>query len=177
MASSNKETEKGTSHNLWRIYINLLYSLVIGVILLLGYLGIRKDIHKYMNRKVYSEEEIAEFREQSEARKRRRMAEKNWDKVVDGIHLRTGLHDDENIQIVIGTCTSCHSGKLITQNRATRDGWKSMIKWMQETQGLNDLGKNEPIILDYLAKYYAPEEMGRRKVLDVAEIEWYELAE
>jgi hypothetical protein len=48
-----------------------------------------------------------------------------------------------------------------------------MIKWMQETQGLGDLGTNEPIVLDYLAKYYAPKETGRRKSLEIAEIEWY----
>jgi len=48
-----------------------------------------------------------------------------------------------------------------------------MIRWMQETQGLWQLGKNEPIILDYLAKHYAPEEVVRRPGLDVAAIEWY----
>ena len=48
-----------------------------------------------------------------------------------------------------------------------------MIVWMQETQELTDLGDKEPIILDYLAKYYSPEEEGRRANLDIAEIEWY----
>ena len=82
---------------------------------------------------------------------------------------------DENFAIVKAACTSCHSSKLITQNRATREGWKQMITWMQATQGLQDLGKNEPIILDYLAKYYAPEDVGRRKNLKVEEVEWYVL--
>jgi ABC-type taurine transport system substrate-binding protein len=31
-------------------------------------------------------------------------------------------------------CTVCHSAKLITQSRADRDGWLSMIRWMQKTQ-------------------------------------------
>jgi hypothetical protein len=48
-----------------------------------------------------------------------------------------------------------------------------MIRWMQATQGLWDLGKNEPIVLDYLAKYYAPEDVGRRANIDVAEVEWF----
>jgi hypothetical protein len=95
------------------------------------------------------------------------------DLVVDGIHQQTGLHDDPNLNTIIGACTPCHSAQLITQNRATREGWEGMIKWMQKTQNLMDLGEAEPIILDYLAKYYAPEETGRRKNIDVADIEWY----
>ncbi|MEM8896230.1 MAG: monoheme cytochrome C [Bacteroidota bacterium] len=87
----------------------------------------------------------------------------------------TGLEDDPNIEIVAANCTACHSAKLVTQNRATREGWKSMIVWMQQTQNLWDLGKNEDIILDYLAKYYAPEKKGRRAPL--TEIEWYRLNE
>lgn len=93
--------------------------------------------------------------------------------VVDGIHQQTGLHDDPNLHTIIGACTPCHSAQLITQNRATREGWEGMIRWMQKTQGLMQLGDAEPVILDYLAKYYAPEETGRRKNLDVASIEWY----
>ncbi|MEQ9302165.1 MAG: cytochrome C [Cyclobacteriaceae bacterium] len=87
----------------------------------------------------------------------------------------TGLADDPNIQIIAANCTACHSAKLVTQNRATREGWKSMIQWMQKTQNLWDLGKNEDIILDYLAKNYAPESKGRRAPLE--NIEWYELAQ
>ena len=97
------------------------------------------------------------------------------DKVVDGIHLATGMKYDKNFTIVKNACTSCHSAKLITQNRATREGWEQMIRWMQATQGLPDLGQNEPKILDYLAKNYAPEKKGRRTVLNPDEIEWYVL--
>jgi hypothetical protein len=97
------------------------------------------------------------------------------EKVIDGIHVQTGMVYDENFKIVRSACTSCHSSKLITQNRATRDGWKQMIRWMQATQGLPDLGKREVIILDYLAKNYAPKDEGRRMVLDQSEIEWYAL--
>ncbi len=91
----------------------------------------------------------------------------------NGIHLATGFKEGENLQLVINNCTSCHSAKMVTQNRATRDGWLTMIKWMQETQNLWDLGESEPLILDYLAKHYAPEESGRRKPL--TNIDWYEL--
>ena len=99
--------------------------------------------------------------------------EDDWDKVVNGIHVQSGLVFDKGFETVRGTCTACHSAKLITQNRASRAGWKEMIVWMQQTQGLADLGKKEPIILDYLAKHYAPQETGRRANLEMADVEWY----
>ncbi len=117
--------------------------------------------------KILSEAELEE--------QRLAKVQENWDLIEDGVHVRTGLKDDEHLQLVIGACTSCHSAKLITQNRATREGWKQMFLWMYETQGLPDLGVHEPKILDYLAEHYAPEEEGRRKNLDMAAIEWYML--
>lgn len=99
--------------------------------------------------------------------------EQDDDKVVDGIHLATGLVYAEGFTLVRANCTACHSAKLITQNRATQQGWTEMIRWMQATQGLWDLGENEKPIVDYLAAHYAPEEVGRRANLEVAEIEWY----
>ncbi|MEM9931613.1 MAG: hypothetical protein AAF840_17535 [Bacteroidota bacterium] len=97
----------------------------------------------------------------------------DYDRVENGIHVATGLIYAEGFEIVRGTCTACHSAKLVTQNRATREGWLQMIRWMQATQGLWELGDKEKPILDYLAKHYAPEEVGRRANLDVAAIEWY----
>ena len=93
--------------------------------------------------------------------------------VVEGIHSPTGLEAGEGLQLVITNCTGCHSAKLITQNRATREGWESIILWMQATQNLWDLGDNLDPIVSYLAKHYAPEEKGRR--LPLRDIEWYEL--
>ena len=94
--------------------------------------------------------------------------------VVDGIHTPSGLKDDENLMIVIGNCTACHSADLIIQNRANREGWKNLITWMQETQKLWDLGENEPKILDYLEKHYSPSDSSLRRAPLVVE-EWYEL--
>lgn len=45
---------------------------------------------------------------------------------------------------------------------------------MQQTQGLWDLGEAEPIILDYLAKHYAPEARASRRQ-PLTDIEWYSL--
>lgn len=97
----------------------------------------------------------------------------DWEKVENGIHIQTGLIAATGFDQVSANCTVCHSAKLITQNRASREGWSQMIDWMQETQGLWDLGKDRTIILDYLAKHYKPLEKGRRENIDVAEIEWY----
>ncbi len=95
------------------------------------------------------------------------------DEIVNGVHLLSGLKVDTHWELVRGTCTACHSAKMITQSRATREGWEQMIRWMQATQGLWDLGTNEPLILDYLAANYAPEETGRRANLEIEAIEWY----
>ena len=84
------------------------------------------------------------------------------------------LKEGEGREIVVANCTACHSDKMIIQNRATRDGWRDIIRWMQETQRLWDLGANEDIILNYLEANYAPEEnAARRKTLE--NVEWYKL--
>lgn len=88
----------------------------------------------------------------------------------------TGLALDEKLMVVKAHCTSCHSPKLITQNRFTRDGWKEKIRWMQRTQKLWDLGESEPAVLDYLTKHYGPETKafdGRR--MPLKNVKWYEL--
>lgn len=86
----------------------------------------------------------------------------------------SGLRIDPNLMLVKANCTACHSSKLITMNRMSRERWKETIRWMQEKQNLWDLGESEPLVLDYLEKYYAPEPQAtRRKNLQA--IEWYEL--
>lgn len=97
----------------------------------------------------------------------------DFDKIEKGIHLRTGFAEGEGLQLVINNCTTCHSAKLVTQNRMSKERWKSTIRWMQETQNLWDLGENEETIVNYLATYYAPIEKGRRQ--NLANIEWYNL--
>lgn len=93
------------------------------------------------------------------------------DRVENGMDVASGLVAEGEYLMVKRSCTACHSGKLVTQNRATREGWLEMIRWMQETQKLWDLGPGEDKILDYLAKYYGPQKKGRRTPLAVEE--WY----
>ena len=99
--------------------------------------------------------------------------EEEDDLIEDGIHVRTGLKEGEGLMLVVQNCTSCHSAKMIIQNRASKEGWKSMIKWTQATQNLWDLGTNEEKIIDYLATNYPPQKKGRR--VRLKDIDWYEL--
>ncbi|HEV7348521.1 hypothetical protein [Telluribacter sp.] len=89
----------------------------------------------------------------------------------------TGLVLDESLMMVKAQCTSCHSSKLITQNRFTRDGWQQKIRWMQANHNLWDLGESEKVVLDYLEKYYAPSPTasGSARRAPLHGIEWYPL--
>lgn len=158
--------------DLWRLFISIVNLLVILIIITVMYVALEDQIMAFINKPKYTIEQLEEI---SKIRDRIRSKERNenWDLIENGIHVKTGLIADENLQLVIGSCTSCHSAKLITQNKATREGWKSMFVWMEETQGLTNLGDREPKILDYLEKHYAPQEIGRRQNLDIESIEWY----
>lgn len=77
----------------------------------------------------------------------------------------TGLVEDSGHNLVAAHCSACHSTKLISQNRMSRETWLSTIRWMQKTQNLWPLGDAEKPILDYLEKHYAPKALGRRAPL------------
>lgn len=99
--------------------------------------------------------------------------EDDFDKIENGIHVRTGLKEGDGLMTVVNNCTNCHSALLVTQNRMSAERWRSTIKWMQETQNLWDLGKNEDVIIQYLVTNYPPQKKGRR--MNLHDIEWYEL--
>lgn len=99
--------------------------------------------------------------------------EEDSDLIENGIHKRTGLIDAEGLMTVVNNCTNCHSAKLVTQNRMNKERWNATIEWMQETQNLWDLGKNQEIIVNYLVTNYPPKAKGRR--MSLTNIEWYEL--
>ncbi len=99
----------------------------------------------------------------------------DWDKIENGIHLRTGLKEGEGLMTVVNNCTNCHSAQLVIQNRMNEERWVETIRWMQKTQNLWDLGPNEKIIINYLVTNYPPKSKGRREAL--TNIEWYPLNE
>lgn len=160
------------TNGLWKQFSQLLNTILLIVLFVSFYMLLESQFSSLFSHPKYTDEQLAAFAKSAEESVAKGDAD-DWDRIKNGIHVRTGLKADENVNIVIAACTSCHSAKLITQNRATLQGWKTMINWMQETQGLADLGSREPIILNYLAKHYAPVEVGRRSNLNMEEVEWY----
>ncbi len=97
----------------------------------------------------------------------------DWNRIENGIHVRTGLKEDEGLMTVVTHCTACHSAQLVIQNRMNKERWNATIRWMQETQNLWDLGENQEVIVDYLVRNYPPTEKGRRE--NLKDVDWYEL--
>lgn len=83
------------------------------------------------------------------------------------------LHEGPGVGLVKKHCLGCHNEQLIVQNRMEKDRWQSTIRWMQRTQGLWELGPDEPVVLDYLSTFYAPEQIGRRRQLKLDQSDWY----
>lgn len=160
------------TNNSWDALLRLLSLLVFFVVCGIVYTPVKPSIEKYLNRPKYDKALLQKL-----SLARSQQLSNDWDKVEKGIHVKTGMIYDSNFKHIQSHCLSCHSSKLITQNRADRAGWQSMIRWMQKTQGLHDLAESEPKILDYLSKHYAPKEVGRRPNIDMAEVEWYILNE
>tara|TARA_Y100001936_G_C15861189_1_gene552559 strand:+ start:245 stop:634 length:390 start_codon:yes stop_codon:yes gene_type:complete len=62
-----------------------------------------------------------------------------------------GLLAGNGADLVLENCTLCHSTEIIRENHMSREAWDKTITWMQEKQGLWDLGKDRKTILDYLS--------------------------
>ncbi len=149
--------------------LQLLYNSLLGLLMLV-FLVISLIIYAHIDPSLSAFANLVETKDEVGLKTE---PETKKDEIVDGVHVATGFVVDEGYQTVIATCTACHSAKLVTQNRANKEGWKKMIVWMQETQNLWELGESEEIIINYLAKNYAPKEAGRRA--NLVNIEWYEL--
>jgi hypothetical protein len=78
----------------------------------------------------------------------------------------TGLIKNPGWQQVRTHCGGCHSHALVTSQRADRQTWLDIIRWMQETQNLWQFeAGTEAQIIDYLAASYPPQPNGRRAPL------------
>ncbi|NHH99019.1 hypothetical protein [Oceanimonas sp. MB9] len=79
---------------------------------------------------------------------------------------QTGFIIAPGWETVRNNCIACHSPKLVTQNSGSREHWLSLIRWMQEKQGLWPFdAQTEETILDYLSTAYGPKEGARRPPL------------
>ena len=75
----------------------------------------------------------------------------------------TGLIVSPGWQLVRAHCGGCHSHQLVTGQRADRQSWLDMIRWMQAPQNLWQFDREtEAGILDYLAEHYPPQPNRRR---------------
>lgn len=75
----------------------------------------------------------------------------------------TGLRVAPGWELVRANCGGCHSHKLVTNQRADRQTWLDIIRWMQATQNLWQFdAETEKTILDYLAASYPPQPNRRR---------------
>ncbi|GER06421.1 hypothetical protein GCM10007972_01330 [Iodidimonas muriae] len=60
-------------------------------------------------------------------------------------------------------CSGCHSTKLVTQQRLSRDRWAYLLDWMTKEQGMAELdAESRTIILDYLSTAYGPSTTQRK---------------
>ena len=73
------------------------------------------------------------------------------DKALDEV---SGFVIDDGWELTNAHCASCHSAKLVTQNRMNRSGWEDTIRLMQAEHGLWELGAAEAVIIDYLTQHY-----------------------
>jgi hypothetical protein len=81
----------------------------------------------------------------------------------------SGFIIDTNWELVKSQCTVCHSAKLVTGQRGSRQTWEDIIRWMQATQRLWTFEPQaEAMILDYLAANYPPDSASRRAPLSPA---------
>ncbi|MDO6601969.1 monoheme cytochrome C [Arenibacter palladensis] len=153
----------------FRKQVKSFYSILVvsfAMVLLIGVLGViyMTDPSVFSSKKDTPNSEVVDVN-----------PDDDWDKIENGIHLRTGFKEGEGLMTVVNNCTNCHSAQLVIQNRMNEERWIETIRWMQKTQNLWDLGDNEKVIVNYLVTNYPPKSKGRREAL--TNIEWYPLEE
>ena len=76
---------------------------------------------------------------------------------------QTGLVKNTGWELVRAHCGGCHSHRIVTNQKADRQTWLDIIRWMQATQNLWQFDPTtEAGILDYLARNYPPQPNRRR---------------
>ena len=78
--------------------------------------------------------------------------------VAAEVDATSGLIKNPGWEQVRAHCGGCHSHALVTGQRADRNTWLDIIRWMQATQNLWQFQPDvETQILDYLAANYPPQ--------------------
>ena len=82
--------------------------------------------------------------------------------VCGGTLVIGGAHADDlppgtDRDLVLATCSSCHSIKLVAQQRLSREDWEETLEWMASEQGMPRLGtRDRRLILRYLSTHLNP---------------------
>jgi competence ComEA-like helix-hairpin-helix protein len=63
------------------------------------------------------------------------------------------LPEGDGRQLVEHACSVCHTLEPVTSQRATRQGWKSIVENMVQ-RGAEATGDEQQILIDYLAKNF-----------------------
>ncbi len=60
-----------------------------------------------------------------------------------------------NRELVAHFCSACHSGKIVANQRMSRERWDEALSWMTERHGMPPLeGEYREMFLDYLAQAF-----------------------
>jgi hypothetical protein len=85
---------------------------------------------------------------------------------AEDIDSPTGLKVAPGWLHVRAHCGGCHSHALVTNQRADRQTWLDIIRWMQATQNLWQFPPDVEVeILDYLEANYPPQPNRRRAAI------------
>ncbi|MGH6912583.1 MAG: aldehyde dehydrogenase [Geminicoccales bacterium] len=69
-----------------------------------------------------------------------------------------GLPDGPGQEATFYACNACHSVRLVTQQRLSRQRWDALLDWMVAKQGMAPLPPEErAVVLDYLAAQLNPD--------------------
>ena len=69
-----------------------------------------------------------------------------------------GLPPGTGRDLVISTCSACHSIRLVAQQRLSREVWDETLDWMVSEQGMPRLGtRDRQLILRYLSTHLNPD--------------------
>ena len=65
-----------------------------------------------------------------------------------------GLPPGVGRDLVLSTCSACHSIRLVAQQRLSREAWDETLDWMVSEQGMPRLGtRDRQLILRYLSTH------------------------
>ncbi len=67
-----------------------------------------------------------------------------------------GLPASDGVELVYYMCSSCHSIRLVTQQRVTEARWDYLLDWMVKEQSMPELPpEDRAVVLAYLSRHFS----------------------